>query len=343
MNEQVNPVLAEVWRGEILECVHRGTAVVATASGEVVEARGDPGRVILPRSACKIIQALPLVESGAADAAGLGTEQLALSCASHQGAAVHTGLARRWLEGIGLGETDLRCGAHVPNDPEASHDLYHRHARPDQFHNNCSGKHCGFLTANRHLGAKLKYGGPDYVDPDHPLQKAVRQTTEEVTGDAVTSFAIDGCSAPNFAVSLKGLATAMARFATPEASFTGARAVAARRLREAMAAHPVLVSGEGRPVTILLQACRGQAMVKSGAEGVFTAILPSKGLGIALKIDDGNGRGSAAAMAALLARHGALERNDPVYIALADAPILNCRGFAHGHLRAAAVLIVPAA
>jgi L-asparaginase II len=337
MNEVVNPVLAEVWRGPVLECVHRGTAVVATPAGEVVEAWGDPGRVILPRSACKIIQALPLVESGAADAAGLGTEQLALACASHQGAAVHTRLARAWLTGLGMAEADLRCGAHVPNDPEAAHDLYHRHARPDQFHNNCSGKHCGFLTANRHIG-----GGPDYVDPGHPLQRMVRQATGEVTDSEITDFAIDGCSAPNFAVPLMGLATAMARFATPEQSFTGARAHAARRLREAMVAHPVLVAGEGRACTDLLRACRGRAAVKTGAEGVFIAILPEKGLGIALKIDDGNPRGSQAAVAALLARYGALHRDDPVYRALADAPILNCRGYAHGHLRAAAALTSPA-
>jgi L-asparaginase II len=338
MNEPVNPVLAEVWRGEILECVHRGTAVVTTASGEVVEVWGDPGRVILPRSACKMIQALPLIESGAADAVGLGSKQLALACASHQGAAVHTGLAQSWLEGIGLGEHDLRCGSHVPNDLEASHDLYHRHARPNQFHNNCSGKHCGFLTANQHLG-----GGPDYIEPDHPLQKAVRQATEEVTGEAVAAYAIDGCSAPNFAVSLQGLATAMARFATPEASFTGARANAARRLREAMAAHPVLVAGEGRANTSLLRACGGRAMVKAGAEGVYVAILPEKGLGIALKVDDGGERGRDAAVAALLARHGALERGDPVYTALANTPILNCRGFAHGHLRAADALTAQSA
>jgi len=123
MGETVNPVLAEVWRGGILECVHRGTAVVATASGEVVEAWGDPERVILPRSACKIIQALPLVESGAADAAGLGTEQLALACASHAGTRRHTGLARAWLAGLGLGEADLRCGTHAPNDAEARFEL----------------------------------------------------------------------------------------------------------------------------------------------------------------------------------------------------------------------------
>ncbi len=333
MGETVNPVLAEVWRGDILECVHRGTAVVATAKGDVAEAWGDPERVVLPRSACKILQALPLVESGAADAAGLGTEQLALACASHSGSRLHTGLARRWLAGLGMGERDLRCGAHVPIDQEAAHDLYQRHARPDQFHNNCSGKHCGFLTANRHYR-----GGTEYIDPGHPLQKAVRQATEEVTGTEVRGFAIDGCSAPNFAVPLRGLATAMARIATADRSLSGARAKAAIRLREAMIAHPELVAGEGRASTELMRACRGKAAVKSGAEGVFVAILPERGLGIAVKIDDGNGRGSQAAIAALLARHGAIDRADPTYRAQADTPILNCRGIAHGHLRASAAL-----
>jgi L-asparaginase II len=333
MAEAANPVLAEVWRGEILECYHRGTAVVCTPDGEVVEAWGDPDRVILPRSACKMIQALPLVESGAADAAGLGAQQLALACASHLGTARHTGLARDWLAGLGLGEGDLRCGVHSPNDPGTRHQLRTAGQAPDQFHNNCSGKHCGFLTANRHMG-----GGAEYIDPEHPLQKAVRQATAEATGSEVAGYAIDGCSAPNFAVPLRGLATAMARFAAPETGFRGARATAARRLREAMAAHPELVAGEGRATTALIRACGGRAVVKSGAEAVFTAILPRRGIGIALKIDDGSDRGSQAAMAALLARHGALDRADPAYHCYADAPILNCRGIAHGHIRAAAAL-----
>jgi L-asparaginase II len=314
----------------MLECVHRGTAVVCTASGEVVEAWGDPERVILPRSSCKIIQALPLVESGAAEAAGLTTRHLALACASHRGMEVHTGLAREWLSGLGLGEADLRCGAHVPDDPETAYALRAAGHVPDQFHNNCSGKHCGFLTANRHLG-----GGPEYIDPDHPLQRMVRQATFEVTGCEISDFAIDGCSAPNFAVSMRGLATAMARFATPEASFAGTRATAARRLREAMLAHPELVSGKGGSSTELMRACEGRAAVKSGAEGMFVAMLPERGLGIAVKIDDGSARGRHAAMAALLARHGALDRRHPLYAAYADAPILNCRGIAHGHVRAA--------
>ncbi len=208
-----------------------------------------------------------------------------------------------------------------------------RGQEPGQLHNNCSGKHCGFLTLGRHLGA-----GPDYVDPDHPVQRAVREATEAVTGERVAGVAIDGCSAPNFAVTLGGLARAMARFATPEQSFRGARAEAARRLVAAMAAHPELVAGEGRATTELIRASAGGAVVKTGAEGVFVAILPERGLGIALKIDDGASRGSEAAIAALLVRHGALERGHPVFRRLADAPIRNWRGIAHGHLRAAAAL-----
>lgn len=333
MREATSPVLAELWRGGLLESVHRGAAVVADAEGGVLAALGDPGRLVLPRSAAKPIQALALVESGAADAAGLGPEHLALACASHQGAPMHTELAAAWLAALGLGEPDLRCGAHPPGDPDTRSQLETRGRRPSQLHNNCSGKHCGFLTLARHLGA-----GPDYVDPGHPVQQMVRRTTEEVTGEAVGGVVTDGCSAPNFAVSLAGLAAAMARFAAPERSFGGARAGAARRLVEAMAAHPVLVAGEGRPATELIRACAGRAVVKTGAEGVFVAILHGRGLGIALKVDDGASRASEAAMAALLARFGALERDHPVYRRLADARLRNWRGIEHGRLRAAPAL-----
>ncbi len=328
-----NPVLAEVWRGGLLECVHRGTAVICRPDGEVVAAWGDPDRVILPRSSCKMIQALPLVESGAADAAALSERHLALSCASHSGAHVHTELASIWLAGLGLGEADLRCGPQVPDDEHARHALYHDRKAPGQIHNNCSGKHSGMLTLNRHLG-----GGPDYVDPDHPVQRAIRAATAEVAREEVGRFAVDGCSAPNFAVSLRGLATAMAGYAAPEQAFCGVRAEAAARLRDAMMAHPVLVAGEGRYSTEVMQALRGNAAVKSGAEGVLVAILPDSGLGIALKVDDGAGRGAQAAMTALLARCGEVEPGSPIHTAYADAPLLNRRGIDCGRIRAAEAL-----
>src|SRR5690606_24747725 len=133
-----NPVLAEVWRGGILECVHRGTAVICRPDGEVVAAWGDPERVILPRSSCKMIQALPLVEAGASETAVTTDRHLARACASHSGSKAHTGLATRWLHGLGLGESDLRCGPQVPDDEHARHALYHERRAPGQIHNNCS-------------------------------------------------------------------------------------------------------------------------------------------------------------------------------------------------------------
>jgi L-asparaginase II len=333
MNETANPVLAEVWRGGLLECVHRGTAVICRPDGDVVAAWGDPGRVVLPRSSCKMVQALPLVESGAADAAGLTDPHLALACASHSGARVHTDLATTWLRGLGLGEADLRCGPQVPEDEPARHALYREHRAPGQIHNNCSGKHSGMLTLGRHLGA-----GPDYVDPDHPVQRAIRAATAETARQEVTRYAVDGCSAPNFAITLAGLATQMAGFARPGDTFEGARARAAERLRDAMMAHPVLVAGEGRYSTEVMQALRGRAAIKSGAEGVLVAILPDRGLGIAVKVDDGAGRGAQAAMTALLARSGVVERGAPIHAAYADAPLLNRRGIDCGRVRAAEAL-----
>ena len=328
-----SPVLVEIWRGDMLECVHRGMAVVCRPSGEVVAAWGDPARVILPRSSVKILQALALVESGAAKAAGLGPEQLALASASHQGAAIHTRLVRDWLASLGLGEADLRCGPQVPDDSAERFRLRTAGERPDQTHNNCSGKHAGFLTLARHLGA-----GPDYIDPDHPVQKAVAAAIAETGGEEIGRHAIDGCSAPNFAMSLAAIATAMARLARPAECCSGVRARAAQALREAMAAHPLLVAGEKRACTDLIRAASGGTVVKTGAEGVFTAILPEQGLGVALKIDDGATRASEAAMTALLVRLGALPRDHPVVAARGDAVQRNRRGIETGRLRAVADL-----
>jgi L-asparaginase II len=330
----MTPILAEVRRGEILECVHRGSVAVATPDGAIVDALGEPDRTILPRSAAKPLQALPLVESGAADAAGLDETALALACASHGGAPVHVSTAARWLASIGAGEADLRCGAHPPYDEEARLALERAGERPSQLHNNCSGKHCGFVTLAGHLGA-----GPVYEEIDHPVQEAVAEAMAETCGEAPSGHAVDGCSAPNFAVTLAGLARAMARFAAPGRAFAGARAAAAERLADAMAARPLLVAGEGRAATALIRAARGRAVVKSGAEGVFVAILRERRLGIALKIDDGAGRAAQAAIAALLARHGAVAPDDPAVAGLIDRPVLNARSIPHGRVRASAALL----
>jgi L-asparaginase II len=218
--------LVEIWRGDMVESLHTGHAVICDDTGAIVEAWGDPTQVIYPRSACKMIQALPLVETGAADAAGLGTEHLALSCASHNGAAMHTERVTRWLAELSLGPDDLRCGPQMPEDPAAKESLMCSHTAPGQEHNNCSGKHSGFLTLCRHIGA-----GPEYVESDHPVQRAVRAAFEEVTGETSPRFAIDGCSAPNFATSLHGLARAMARFASADEGDARGRAMTRLEMR----------------------------------------------------------------------------------------------------------------
>ncbi len=299
--------MAEVWRGGYLESVHLGHAVVCDAAGRIVQAWGDADKVILPRSSCKMVQALPLVESGAADAFGLTPEHLALACASHQAAAIHTDRVVRWLDDLGLDDSALRCGPQVPRDEDEHHAMIRLGDSPCRYHNNCSGKHSGFLTLTRHLDA-----GPEYVDPTHPVQTAVREAFEDVTGMESPGFAIDGCSAPNFATTLHGLARAMAFFASARDGDAPLRNKAAARLVEAMISHPDLVAGEGRACTDLMRAMEGRGAVKTGAEGVFVAILPEKGLGVAVKIHDGARRGAETAIAALLVHLGALDANHPV-------------------------------
>ena len=324
--------LVEIWRGGMLECVHRGHAVVMDGTGQIVDQWGDPGAVIFPRSSCKMVQALPMVESGAADAAGLRTDQLALACASHIGASYHTERVAAWVADLGLTDDDFRCGAHEPSDRAARDALVRAGQAPCQVHNNCSGKHAGFLTFNRHLG-----GGPEYTDPDHPVQRAIRAATEEVTGEVSPGFGIDGCSAPNFATSVAGLARAMADFATA-GQRSGARAAGQARLAQAMMLHPELVSGEDRACTDLMRACQGQAAIKGGADGVYVAILPGRGLGVALKIVDGSDKAKETAIAALLVRLGVLDAGHPAAATRVNAPFRNWRGLTVGEIRAPALL-----
>ena len=297
--------LVEVWRGAFLECIHRGRVVVCDFRGDVLAEWGDSSAVILPRSSSKMLQALPLIESGAAARFGLGFEQLALSCASHQGAHIHTDRVDAWLGVLGLSENDLCCGPQEPSALLERNELVRGGKRFDRTHNNCSGKHTGFLTLNKHLG-----GGPDYVEPDHHVQRAVLAAFEEMSGETAAGYGIDGCSAPNFACSLRGLATAMARMANPD-GLGVVRKGAANDLVAAMKAHPDLVAGQGRACTELMNAMDGSTVIKTGAEGVFIAILPERGLGVALKIEDGATRASECAIATMLVRLGVADFNHP--------------------------------
>jgi L-asparaginase II len=280
-----------------------------------------------------MIQALPLVESGAIEAYGLGAEHMALACASHSGEAMHTGRVGAWLGMIGASDSDLRCGPHYPYGEPARDAMIRSGETPLHIHNNCSGKHTGFLTVARQLGAPLD----SYVDTVHPVQLAVMDAIAGVAGVSVGAWdiGIDGCSAPNFALPLSRWAYAMARLASGQ-GLPPARARATQRLVGAMRDHPELMSGSGRACAQLIRATQGRAIVKTGAEGVFIAILPDRGLGVALKVLDGATRASETLMAACLVKLGVLDPHHPAAKLYLDAPIRNWEGLAVGMRRTVA-------
>lgn len=289
------PIAIEVRRGDRVESRHRASLAVADHTGRLVLAVGEVDRPVYPRSAIKPLQALPLVERGAADAFGLGDAELALACASHGGEPEHLALVRAWLERLGLDERGLGCGAHPPLHGPSAERLIAAGSRPTRLHNNCSGKHAGMLTLARHLGAPLE----GYARPDHPVQLLIHDTLAAFTdGRLEKPPAIDGCGVPTWAIPLSALATAFARFAAPD-DLPPQRAAAARRIARAMLRRPFLVAGTGRLCTALLEK-GGGLLAKTGAEGVYVATLPERGLGLALKVEDGAGRAAEPALLAAL-------------------------------------------
>jgi L-asparaginase II len=325
--------MAELWRGPLLESLHLGHAVICDDSGQVVRSWGDPDAVIYPRSSAKMIQALPLITSGAAARYGLTSEQLALACASHNGAHTHTDRGNAWLDQLGLGDDDFRCGPQLPDDIPARTELIKADAKPCQVHNNCSGKHAGFLTLHQYLG-----GSAEYIDVSHPVQQACLAAFEETTGQDSPGYGVDGCSAPNFATTVTGLARSMAWFASA-ADRSDRPSEAAQQLVAAMTAHPELVAGETRCCTNLMRAMGGKVAIKTGAEAVFIAILPEQKLGVALKIADGTTRASECAIAALMVSLGVLDADHPETRKYMNKVLYSRRGLECGSIRPAAELL----
>ncbi|MCV3735587.1 asparaginase (plasmid) [Rhizobium sp. TRM96647] len=294
-----NPVLVEVTRGNRVESRHRGMVVAVDGDGKVAFARGDIEAAIFPRSACKAMQALPLVEGGAADAYGFGDRELALACASHSGEPKHVALAAGMLAAAGQEAGVLECGAHWSFDQPVLIGQARTLERPTALHNNCSGKHAGFVCAACHGGLDPK----GYVGYDHPVQAEIRAVMQDLTSTPLgrDDCGIDGCSIPTYAVPLKALAHGFARMVTG-AGLPPARARAARRLVDACMAEPFYVAGTRRACTRLMETAPGRIFAKTGAEGVFCAAVPEKGIAIALKCEDGATRAAEAMVAATLAR-----------------------------------------
>lgn len=333
------PITVEVTRGTMVEGRHRCHAVVMDARGEARHAWGDPDLVIYPRSAIKPVQALALIETGAADHWRLTDERIALSAASHTGAPAHIMAVEAWLDDLRLSGDDLECGAHMPTDEDAARALIRRGEAPCRLHNNCSGKHTGFLATALHLGEDTH----GYVEAAHPVQKRLYVALEEMGGADLsgTGRGIDGCGIPVYGMPLKALALSMARMADP-AGLGAARAGAAGRIVQSMAKHNFMVSGRGRFDTVAMTAGNNAAKrtgakvfaTKTGAEAVHAAILPGLGLGVALKVEDGAKRASDLMMAHLLAFLGVLD--DGARGDLADfleTPIANAAGLPVGAVR----------
>jgi L-asparaginase II len=329
-----NPVLVEVERGHRVESCHRGAAAVVDTHGRSQLVLGDSTRPIFPRSAIKALQALPLVETGAADRYGLGDEELALAASSHGGEPAHIAGVGRMLDRCGLDATALACGTHWPLNQAAAHALARAGRQPSALHNNCSGKHAGFVCVA--CAAGLAHAG--YVNPAHPVQREVKAVLEGLTGMTLTEVAVDGCSVPTWAIPLTNLAQAFAKFATGD-GLPPVRAKAAARLRAACAAKPFFVAGTGRFCTVLMEALRERLYVKAGAEGVLCAGLPQQGLGIAVKCEDGAARGAEVVMAALIARFLPLDAvHRPLLEDLMRPALRNWNGIKVGALRPAALL-----
>ncbi len=325
-----NPTLIEVTRGPLLESFHTGALAVVSATSGVLLSLGDTRRDVYPRSAIKSLQALPLVESGAADRYGYGDAEVAMACASHTGTQQHTKVAEAMLAAVGLTEADLGCGRHPPLGAKAARELWRTGGEPTQLHNNCSGKHAGMLATARHMNLPIE----DYWHADHPIQQRVLEILCQLSGrDLGTEvMGLDGCSLPNWAMPLETMAEIFAKLVSGK-GVDAQRAAAFRRIMQACWAEPDLVAGPARADSVVMARLPGRVFIKTGAEGVYCGGFPEHEVGFALKIDDGTTRASAGTAMAIV------EHVLPEAVGLMHRDVLKSwRGIEVGTIRTAPAL-----
>lgn len=323
--------LAEIHRGGILESLHHGVAVVADAQGRTLLSWGDPSFVTFPRSSLKPFQAIPLVESGAADAAGLTEEHLALACASHSAEDFQVALVRGWLDRLGLGESALVCGPDMPRAQADQAAVWRAGGDRSRVFHNCSGKHCGFLTLARHIGAPVA----GYDNPAHPAQRLYLEAFSDLLGEDAAALprGVDGCGLPALALPMDRMARAAARWAAAKVA-TEARRTAIHRLQSAIRAFPDHLSGRGSATGQIVRATQGRVLLKGGAEGYVVGFVPERGLGIAVKLADGAARAKMGVFAAILGRLGLVEAADSLAAAV-EGEIRDSNGQPVGAIRVA--------
>ena len=328
-------ILANVIRGNTVESIHRGHVIVIDGGGNTVASIGDPSTVTFFRSASKPFQAIPCITSGAADAFGFTENEIALAAASHSGEIVHVAIATRMLAKIGLSESDLKCGAHLPFSEVDARHMMRAGEEPTQLHNNCSGKHIAMLALAKHIGADLA----TYDLPENRVQKRILRCVAdfcEVPENEI-AIGIDGCAAPNFAVSVEAMAKSFINLISPS-KFPEVTQNACSRIVSAMLKYPELIGGTGRLDTMLMQAAPGQIISKVGADGVWLCgVIPSDkwptGLGIALKIEDGDDHRARPVVAAEILRQLGILSDDALP-ELSPMPIKNRRGDIVGRVEA---------
>lgn len=326
------PLVIEVLRGPVVESLHQVMAVVVNEAGGLTNYWGNPNFLTYPRSAIKMLQALPLIESGAADKFGLSDKHLALACSSHAGEKEHLSALMEWMEKTQLKETCFACGGHWPRNEASMHDLVRKGQKATPLCNNCSGKHLGILTTSLHLGEDIV----GYEQYNHKAQQRLRKVLSEVTkvDHAKVAHGVDGCGIPTYALSLQAIAVGMSSLINPKENPT--RKAAAQRLLGAVKTQPVFVAGSGEFATAVVEKSQGRAVVKGGAEGVYTGVIPGKGLAFAVKAADGAGRAAQMAAAGLLLNLGGLSEAE--FKALSDftQPTLkNWKGDVVGQMRIA--------
>jgi L-asparaginase II len=326
-----SPSLVEVRRGRHLESLHRGAVAVADRTGRLLYAAGPADLGTFLRSSAKPFQALPLIESGGADALGLTDQEVAVTCGSHSGEPIHVETVRAILAKARLDEQALRCGAHPPIDPASADALVREGRRATAIHNNCSGKHAGMLAACRHREWPVE----SYFRPDHPLQREIAAILGQCCGTPGGAIAVgtDGCGVPTFRLTLREIARAFAALADP-ADLPAPRAAAARRITGAMRGYPRLVAGTGRMNTEILSALGDRLFCKTGAEAVFGIGLMGRGLGVAVKVEDGNARGLGAVVVEALSQLGVITAAEAESLTAIHHPVIrNHHGWEVGEMR----------
>jgi L-asparaginase II len=281
-------VVANAYRGEQMESSHLGHIAVVDHHGTLLFSYGDPHRPTFARSSMKPLQAIPVVETGAADRYQLEPADLSLCCASHSGEPRHRNRAMAMLTKAGQAESCLQCGTHVPRHEESYKELILAGKSLTPIYSNCSGKHAGMIATATHMGEDVA----TYLLPEHPVQQRILDVVEDLTGypKEKIELGIDGCGVPVHRLPLANYAWAFAKLAKPEAISNPVRREAAKRVVDGMVAHPEMVGGENRYCTDLMTAFKGRIMGKVGAESVYCLGDRERGIGVAIKIEDGGPR-----------------------------------------------------